>query len=871
MPDNTLNPMTGALERAQSSTEKLVSDLTRIAGLFQISAAPLIKILNVQDTVSKTLEKRNERLISLEQTNFASKARLAKVTSDITALTLKHQRAVMAGDAEQIAKTTKKLSLADQERLSHEAAIGAVTREIGELKNLEAAASKTYGSIIRLGVSSATLLSMRKVLTDNWDFNKTLKAANSSLDERRRLWADNLAVQVRTGANISDLAEATEQLRQNGLLYHQSTERGLAMTAAAADNMHRGLGNTRSSTELTRALTTVDLLRQGLGLTAAEGAKLAVQAYALNTPFTKVADTLATILDRTSLTTSQMSSLSDAVYETLRGIGREGSFDTAIRDASALEDALRKVGASAGAATEIIRNFSDLSAKGGLAMAFGAAPGLGLGTDEMTAFIERVGKRLEGPLEAMRRNPGDWSAMIQFEALARQLGLTKVQARDLTQASKFLRQAQQDLANNSKSMVDRFYNQQVTTGQIWATLLRNIKGLIELGLRPLTYAVAYLNDKIADLREWMRTFDDGTKSFIKWSVAIVSFAAMGAGFVTTVYTIGRAFFVAGRAMLATAMAMRGISTVKGLASAVPAVVPAARRRSWAPVAGPGGTTVLKEVGQSAGLAAAWAAIQKAWAKFKGVPVDASSVAPAMQKGAGVFRSTFSWFLSRLQFIVGKLGPWGLALTTVVGAVSASLMSYGNKLERDIAGELNRHSGRQKARELDKSYADKIVNKLNDPNKTVSEQLLAVHRNLQAKWNEKMGKAEAAGLGGDLSTLEDIRGQLDEYKNVAGALEERISRQVIQVNRDEDLNRDMPTRELHSKELIMMVELLRELRVEQARATEQAGRLFHEANNIERANKETAAQVNLTRAIKETSVLSAERTSLSPRHFLHPSR
>ena len=531
---------TKSLESSAKSADSLYQRVHDLADIVHVNVAPLKNLLEIQENLEKSQVTRQERISEIGASIVAKLSKQKQHEEEVarTRRILNDRNRVFSED--DLAKLNDRLLAHESEVETINDVTHALHLQAAELASVDKTGKALAKSVVTGALELAAFNAARRTVSDASSFNKTVIAANSSLSERVRLLNQALDVQIRTGSSLQDLAEETEALRQNALIYFESTDSGLTSLAAAATKFGGGITDPRNNASLDTLLTTVDMLHKSLGISIADAARLAGEAKSLGTALTHVADVMATVQDRTSLTGANIVGLGDTLHEVLRGIGRDGTFDIAIRQASALEESLKKVGATAGTAADIIKSFSDIGAKGGLAMAFGAGPGMGLGesTDEMNKFIKRVSSQLEGPLEAMRKNPGSWGAVVQFKAMADMFGLSTRRATELVGASKLLEQKQKDLANNTKTIAQRFIEQSSNTNAVWSQLFNNLKALMELGLRPLTRLIYWLNKELIELREYLSTLPEGVKTILKIAAEFAAATATAGIFVRLLRSLG---------------------------------------------------------------------------------------------------------------------------------------------------------------------------------------------------------------------------------------------------------------------------------------------------------------------------------------------
>lgn len=871
------------LKDIKNLTSSISDNWAALVGAIGLNAGAISKLVGFQESALRDLTKRKERIAVLDRDSVAVQNRLLKVAEDVDLFTAKAQEAREAGDRGSIEAHTRRLVALVRERNELEGNIKLYKNEAEELLTLEHATAARSKTLVVAAAQAVAINMIRRAIVDSLHHNRILEGANSLLDERIRLFRNTIDVQIAVGSSLSDIAESTEYLRQNGLLYFGSMDAGLRSVAAASDRFIRSSVDSRPSTELRRSVEIVEQLRHGLGMSASEAARMAAQSRLLGTSFQEVANVLATVQDRTSMTSQQVMSLADAVGDTLRSLGREGSFDAAIRDASALENSLIQVGARAGSAAELIRSFSDIGAKGGMAMALGGLPGLGLGTgDEFRGFIERVGRQLEGPLKAMQRNPGNWAAVIQFESLARQFGLTRRTALELVQASKLLEQQQKDLAQNTKSSAERFREQSLATGAVWGQLFRSIKGLMEFGLRPLTLAVAHLNDAISETRVWFNSLDETTRDVIRYAAGLVSAgAALGTVVAATGVLLRMLRFVPNvlRSIFGVLPKVTpGLSTTAPQAmsrtsAAVPTAAPAATPVAPAATA----TSTVAGAGKAAAEIGVYYAASSMFgrllgrlrqhAELQGPPDLSKAKFPKLELKIGnvltslrmFFASKFTWtgISTAIKGAAGSLkvavlsafGVVAAAVTVAGAAAIAAVYLHGKRLHRELREEfdlLNR--SRDAARRSAERIAERNAELLNAPNRSVSDQLDAFRERLEFQKRSMIDQA------GRLQSFEELVGARERLSKVlssaASALNDRISQQALVLSRVVHTpDATVQDRAAADRDLSLMLEELRRLVSIQKEARDELTKRFHDA---QRAQKELEEQRRREALVRPTS-------------------
>jgi len=474
---------------AATFTEKIVG----FAGLFALSVGPLTKLLSLQEDLAKVKEREVDQQKTWRAEFEAGSTRVALLQDQLLELEKDLSAHRNQGNKAAVTRLADEVQGKKRDLLATQLQTKALKEQLDTFVSIDQKIRSSGRFATWIVGETAVVKLIQRTISDSNQFNKTLIQANSSLKVRRELLDTNLSVQLKTGASMADLASATEQLRQNALGYGK---------------------------DLYPNLLIVDKLRQGIGLSVEASARLANEARNLHTPFLKLADTMATIQDKTAMTADQIGRLGDELYDILRGLGSEGNFDVALKSASALEQAMREAGASAGTAQEIIKSFSNISDKGGFALALGAKPGFIGNQEQTTQFIERVGRMLDPIYKEMKR--GSIGAQFQFKAMAEQLGLTSRQAAELVDASKRLRSVQADMNQETKTLAQRFDEQKASTSEVWKQFGNTMLAFAEKTLRPITSVVAWLNEQVQKLMKFMHELDPSTKDTIKSIAKVVA-------------------------------------------------------------------------------------------------------------------------------------------------------------------------------------------------------------------------------------------------------------------------------------------------------------------------------------------------------------
>lgn len=301
-------------------------------------------------------------------------------------------------------------------------------------------------------------------------FNRTLLEANSNLSVRRDLLQSALTVQMTTGDSLEEIASTMQILRQQTQLYDKN---------------------------LVATLTTASRLRQSLGASADDVSTLLNTARQLRIPFEQVGDAVANLVDKTSLSTRDAIGIIGELRDVIASYNLNSArLEPATRFVVALEDSLRAVGGEAGTAAKLLSNFSDMSKKGGLAMAFGAG-GPDVGTDP--ARFRELTQNIADYLAPMRQN------MLVFPQMAAMFGLSAREAQNLIDAQQKLAQTENSLANNQKTLEERFKETSANTAAVWGQLTRSLKAAVITGLAPLTFAIDHFNKAVVELRDGVRT------------------------------------------------------------------------------------------------------------------------------------------------------------------------------------------------------------------------------------------------------------------------------------------------------------------------------------------------------------------------------
>ena len=336
------------------------------------------------------------------------------------------------------------------------------------------------------------------------EFNRYVIEANSNLKYRRDLFASALSVQLKTGASIEVIGRTYAALRNQGQLY---------------------------GVELRHSAEEVVMLHEGLGVSVESGAELLAISRSLGTSFEQLSDTLATVVDHTSVTAEQAANIAKTLGRISYGYGFQGAdVGGATKLVAALQGQLQKLGVEGrDIAVNLVSGLSDMNKLGGLGMAFGGGPGLaGKGPDKIKAVLTNIG----GFLQQFQNNA------FVFPQMAEMFGMTNDQANALIESLPKLNGEMAKMDENKIKLEERFHKQSEATNQSWGQLLTSMKALlfdVLTPLLPILNGITWVIDQFRSGLAYLKDSIGEASRVVEWAfgAVVVALTAMAAKAVMT--------------------------------------------------------------------------------------------------------------------------------------------------------------------------------------------------------------------------------------------------------------------------------------------------------------------------------------------------
>ncbi len=399
-----------------------------------------------------------------------------------------------------------------------------VRQQRQEFKLLGASTLSVSHAFRDLGSSVArvfTFTGAAMAIRESQTFNQTLLATNVTLGTRMELWRGALEVQGRTGDSLKNLSELMLVLRGQAMLYRK---------------------------DWTDVLTVASKLSQGLGASSSEIGEMLNASRALKISFRELADSVTNVVDKTSLSVRETTTLVAELRRVLTGFNAPavgGAIDGPLRHLAALEQAMKARGASEGSALRVLKQFTSMQQKGGLGLGLLGSGGVDFLRDPTRT--DAVIRNLVRFLEPVRNIP------IVFEQMAASVGLAADDAQLLIDASKNLGQTERALTNNRIDLDKRFAQQAAVSGQAWGQFGRQLQALLLEGLTPLTRGVVTLGEWLVKLRGFLAEVKEATPNWIKSTAATTATTV-------AVVAMGTAAAMAARRVWLTVVALRALGT-----------------------------------------------------------------------------------------------------------------------------------------------------------------------------------------------------------------------------------------------------------------------------------------------------------------------
>lgn len=471
-----LKKTTSEIDRITMDIAKTYGDMARqqsIVGLLFDGR------LRGEDAHVKRLSESYEKL---EKNLTASVARQQNLLRNIPRM---ESRATMQETAIAALRQRPRTRARDRELAVDEGNLARYNKRIQELRDeLQQVNTQVYwlqhgisAAVLRLGAfnsswaqlrQSADLAGVAQTLSFSGEFNRDLVAANSSLIERTDLLRQSFKVQYETGALSKTMLDVQKEM------------------VAVGDDLQGSYGKT---------LKTAVQLVEGLGMSAREAVQLQLTAKASDVEYRRLADTIATIVDTTSLAADEAARYARELTVAGRvALGAAGHVDPAAYQRnlialSGIEGAMKDSIGSQGDITALITKFASYQKLGGLGQAFGTG-----GID----FIGKGGDGISTVLENIARTVGDasgpileaYAAMLEVRPetlteLVRQYRAASAEGRRLGQLSKEDQVKYRDTAD-----VQQRYNRQLAfQGEVYGRLGQQLVLLAGVALTPLTRVV----------------------------------------------------------------------------------------------------------------------------------------------------------------------------------------------------------------------------------------------------------------------------------------------------------------------------------------------------------------------------------------------
>lgn len=343
------------------------------------------------------------------------------------------------------------------------------------------------------------------------EINDSLIEGNAAYSNRLKLTYDTFRIQAMTGSSLTTSVNALKALVRNGYENEQS---------------------------LARTATLVVKLHDGIGLSVDTAATLAaVVERQVNGSFEQVADTVATIVNNTTLAADEAGRLATSLAQlsaVTRPGGRSDMLPEVISTVSRYESQLRKVGGNIETVERLLAKLTTAEGQlaagvlGGVSPDFiNSARGVDYVMERFRAYSKEM---LDGVTDSRVR-------VLRLEQIGQVFGMS---ALEVVQLQKSLEDMNTS-AGAAVTVQERFQKQWHSANEGIARLTRSLVALLQGGLYPLTVVVNATVNTIADLVQW----------FSKYKVA--AYGAMIAVGIASVYAVDRMVRL-GRALWSTAMA-----------------------------------------------------------------------------------------------------------------------------------------------------------------------------------------------------------------------------------------------------------------------------------------------------------------------------
>jgi len=307
--------------------------------------------------------------------------------------------------------------------------------------------------------------------------NQDLIEANSNLGYRFTLMQKSLEVQRLTGESFEDI------------------------TAAEAALVHYGMDESATFKDNLKHVT---MLKEGIGLSAqTSGMLAAVWERQLGQSFKRAADTLAQIVNSTSLAADEAGRLAANIAKAVGAmrVGVSSDLAAVVKLVAGYENELKKMGGEAGAFGELLTKLTKPEGMAGASV-------LGISNPEFLAseqaskdVLKRFGTYVNGFLEGTQ----GWERTLRLEALSK---LFDTSADQINLMARAVKNHTADVQDNI-SIEERYREQVVSVGRSWATLGNKLKAVLFEAVTPLLEVLAGAIDVVTKfvglLAEWKGT------------------------------------------------------------------------------------------------------------------------------------------------------------------------------------------------------------------------------------------------------------------------------------------------------------------------------------------------------------------------------
>lgn len=328
----------------------------------------------------------------------------------------------------------------------------AQARQLQQAK-LGGARQEVIGGIKEFALNNKSLeTGLTFALLSEGNYNSAIRQANTSLDERVKLYDEARKASLETGSSLSDAADAQQALLKAGQAYTGTMESGVSQLVE---------------------------LHLALGVSYDESAHLLAVSKDIGASFGDVANVMATVAQRTGLSAEHVGKIADLVERINQGYGQGGGNVPATTGIlAALEANVKRQGGPEGIATGLAERLSDWQQLGGRGLGFGTG-GVGFLNDP-----ERV-KEVFGRVAAFLSQVP--KASPAFAGLASSIGLSVQQATYLIKANDSLSVEMSSLAKHTKTLQDTYDEQAQDTNRVFGQIWHGLEiGFLE-AMKPVVF------------------------------------------------------------------------------------------------------------------------------------------------------------------------------------------------------------------------------------------------------------------------------------------------------------------------------------------------------------------------------------------------